>query len=199
MGTTILGNPHMGKSTDFKFYLYTNLVGLLLHLSRLPSRKKSEFARNNSFLMLAYYTIERHTPKNLTMVNGWWTDKAILCCQQEVEIDFQLHFDPRLWKPLGWKMLRHFRRCWTLGFNLTLFECFFSPEILEINKVYVMLWNQELSLQSEILAEMISEKLPLNVFCHLFCAWRSPPCHPAPSHDHWQTRRMITGVDWPRV
>lgn len=97
------------KSTDFKFYLYTNLVGLLLHLSRLPSRKKSEFARKNSFLRLAYYTIERHTPKNLTMVNRWWTDKAILCCQQEVEIDFRLHFDPRLWKPLGWKSAETFQ------------------------------------------------------------------------------------------
>ena len=71
LGTTILGNPHMGKSTDFKFYLYTStVVGLLLHLSRLPSRKKSEFARKNSFLMLAYYTIERHINKKPN--NGEW-------------------------------------------------------------------------------------------------------------------------------
>ena len=61
----------MGKSTDFKFYLYTNLVGLLQKISLdFQAEKKSEFARNNSFLMLAYYTIERHINKKPN--NGEW-------------------------------------------------------------------------------------------------------------------------------
>ena len=79
--------------------------------------------------MLAYYTIERHTPKNLTMVNRWWTDKAILCCQQEVEIDFRLHFDPRLWKPLGWKSAETFQEVLNTWFQPDFIWVLFSWDL----------------------------------------------------------------------
>ncbi len=128
----------------------------------------------------------------------WWMgdeQNAILCCQQEVELNrFSIAFDPRLWKPLGWKMLRPvrcFRRCWTLVSNW-LYLSVYTWSWKSTSEW--MLWNQQFSLQSEILAEMISEKLFLNGISSL----RPPPPTPTPLHDHWQTTTKIT-VDWSRV
>lgn len=169
------------KSTDFKFYLYTNLVGLLLHLSRLPSRKKSEFARKNSFLMLAYYTIERHTPKNLTMVNRWWTDKAILCCQQEVEIHVRLHFDPRLWKPLGWKSAETFQEVLNTWFQPDFIWVFFFPwDLGNQQGIWYMSCceTKTYPLKVRFLQRWFQRNYLWMFFVTFFGAWRSPPCRP---------------------